>query len=522
MIITLVGAGAATIQSVPAIFKGDPGDGGSGGTVTWANVTGKPTSFTPSTHTHSIAQVTGLQTALDGKQPTTTFKTINNESIVGTGNIVVEGGTGSDVGTHKLIGPSDTVPSGWSVISTFDAGGVTLRVIAQGGVQPTSYLGVVATNLRMPTASTTSNRQFNSRSHHKARDTISALQINLPGWWWQQASGAGFTQYREHPTQGTATYRASIEYPEGTFTQITFSGSVSGTANAGQDMLSDSVAVSIPEGASFWVRVYMTSTWGMIYFAGDNNTPVGDNNYGERLEYAASGIVDKTMGGTITNTGTSIGRPQYSPIAIIAQTVKPSILLVGDSRVWGQNDTFDADGNKGELARGLGPHFGYINVGSAGDSPSDYLVSNSRRTALAQWCSHVVSQSAINALRSGSGQNKTASTVLAEQQQILALFPNKRRLTTTTMTRTSSTDSWATTANQTPIDVSARIIEYNEAIRAGVPNSIGYFDIADTLETSRNSGIWRTPGFTIDGLHASPTGYAATVAGVDVTKVSRI
>ena len=56
---------------------------------------------------------------------------------------------------------------------------------------------------------------------------------------------------------------------------------------------------------------------------------------------------------------------------------------------------------------------------------------------------------------------------------------------------------------------------------AGVPNSVGYFEIADTLETSRNSGIWRSPGFTIDGLHPSPTGYAATVAGIDIAKVSR-
>ena len=395
----------------------------------------------------------------------------------------------------------------------------TATVAAAAG--PAPYLGIVATNLRMPTASTTSNRQFNSRSHHKARDEISALQINLPGWWWQQASGAGFTQYQEHPTQGSATYCAAIEYPEGTFTQLTFGGNVAGTASAGQDMLSDSVPVSIPEGASFWVRVHMVSTWGMVYFVGDSNTPVSDQNYGERMEYAASGIVDKTMGGTIANTGTSVGRPLFSPIAIIAQTAKPSVLLVGDSRVWGQRDTFDADGNKGELARGLGPHFGYINVGSAGDSPSDYLASNARRTALAQWCSHVVSQAAINALRSGTGQNKTAAVVLAEQQQILALFPSKRRLTTTTMTRTTSTDSWATVGNQTPIDVSARIIEYNDAIRAGVANSVGYFEIADTLESARNSARWRAPGFTTDGLHATPTGYAATVAGVDISKVTR-
>lgn len=33
----------------------------------WAGITGKPTSFPPSTHSHAISQVTGLQTALDAK-----------------------------------------------------------------------------------------------------------------------------------------------------------------------------------------------------------------------------------------------------------------------------------------------------------------------------------------------------------------------------------------------------------------------------------------------------------------------
>ncbi|WP_250324106.1 head fiber protein [Bacillus velezensis] len=35
--------------------------------VKWADVTGKPSSFPPSTHTHTIANVTNLQTTLDGK-----------------------------------------------------------------------------------------------------------------------------------------------------------------------------------------------------------------------------------------------------------------------------------------------------------------------------------------------------------------------------------------------------------------------------------------------------------------------
>ena len=33
--------------------------------VAWGSVTGKPSTFTPATHTHAIANVTGLQALLD-------------------------------------------------------------------------------------------------------------------------------------------------------------------------------------------------------------------------------------------------------------------------------------------------------------------------------------------------------------------------------------------------------------------------------------------------------------------------
>ena len=48
---------------------------GGGGPVAWADITGKPSTFTPSPHTHVIADTTGLQTALDGKQPLATVLT---------------------------------------------------------------------------------------------------------------------------------------------------------------------------------------------------------------------------------------------------------------------------------------------------------------------------------------------------------------------------------------------------------------------------------------------------------------
>ena len=43
------------------------GTGGTSGPVSWESVTGKPAEFTPAAHTHTVGQVDGLQTALDGK-----------------------------------------------------------------------------------------------------------------------------------------------------------------------------------------------------------------------------------------------------------------------------------------------------------------------------------------------------------------------------------------------------------------------------------------------------------------------
>lgn len=49
---------------------GDHSLGGYLTSVAWGDVTGKPTTFSPSAHTHSISNITGLQTALDGKATT--------------------------------------------------------------------------------------------------------------------------------------------------------------------------------------------------------------------------------------------------------------------------------------------------------------------------------------------------------------------------------------------------------------------------------------------------------------------
>lgn len=48
----------------PVVIYGVP-SGGGGGSTAWADITGKPTTFTPSAHTQAISTITGLQAELD-------------------------------------------------------------------------------------------------------------------------------------------------------------------------------------------------------------------------------------------------------------------------------------------------------------------------------------------------------------------------------------------------------------------------------------------------------------------------
>lgn len=58
--VTKIGDGDTVWNDLPrASFAPKPSGGGSGGSVAWADVTGKPTEFTPSAHTHGWSEITG-------------------------------------------------------------------------------------------------------------------------------------------------------------------------------------------------------------------------------------------------------------------------------------------------------------------------------------------------------------------------------------------------------------------------------------------------------------------------------
>lgn len=68
---------------------------GSAGVSSWNDLTDKPATFPPATHTHAIADTTGLQTALDGKAASTHTHSLNDlaDSDAAPGQVVTWSGT---------------------------------------------------------------------------------------------------------------------------------------------------------------------------------------------------------------------------------------------------------------------------------------------------------------------------------------------------------------------------------------------------------------------------------------------
>lgn len=352
-----------------------------------------------------------------------------------------------------------------------------------------------ATRCNIPDSNSASNKQASGWSTHIATSDLTSLQVIFPNWYMSGSNA-------ETGGGGDATITASVEYPRGTFTQITFGGSASGSiANAAQ-LLSDAVSVSIPRQAKFRIRYYLSAPSGIVF---DNRLAPEDV-----MRFGASGLPDVTMGGTPSG-GTNATTQSYRPCAILSYTTRLALFLPGDSRTagqWGvangdtQTDTFGGLGIlERSFCRGEAP---YIVAQRAGDSFASFNAGSTLRRALAAYCDVIVSGYGISDVQVGGA---TASSVVALFQTFSALFGNKPVYQTTLLPLSTSTDGWATTANQTTSTTNGVRIGFNNALRTGALSGTyltglaGFVELADEIESARDSGIWKAPGYTGDGVH---------------------
>jgi uncharacterized protein YjbI with pentapeptide repeats len=173
---------------------------------TYSNLTGKPSTFAPSAHTHAISEVTGLQNALDAKLPSANFTYAN---LTGTPNLTVYLTTANATATYlpsanftyaNLTGPQNLLDT--ELIRA------KLRDYSESVSSPTISSGTLTLNLETSNIFTVS-----------LNAAITTLTISNP-----PASGSGGSFTLILTADGTAravTWPASIKWAGGTAPTIT-------------------------------------------------------------------------------------------------------------------------------------------------------------------------------------------------------------------------------------------------------------------------------------------------------------
>jgi lysophospholipase L1-like esterase len=324
--------------------------------------------------------------------------------------------------------------------------------------------------------------------------------------------GASGGEYVPSPT-GTMTLTASVSQSSN-FYQATKNGSASFTVASNATLFTDPVSCEIASGTPLFVR------WFMQMGAG-NKWPRGYQCFsGVRADNITEGtaLTDLTMGGAMSfSSGADYG---ISGLLGITQTPKLAIACIGDSIMWGQGDdatglatptslTGDGNGNWGWLQRAaFNSNVPCLVLARSGDQASLNLAPNCKKRRLLTGPSGPIVDWVVLMLGVNDATNGQTYTQLKTNLTsiITALHNHGVKVCLCTISpRTTSTDSWATTANQT-MSASHGLSDppnlVNTDLRGG--NFYGadmMYDFAAKCESSVGSCIWKAGSVTADGVH---------------------
>jgi hypothetical protein len=370
-----------------------------------------------------------------------------------------------------------------------------------------SYNGAVANHTRINDLLDASTVAM-ARSHHRATENITSLQVEFGNYYVPQSGPTVETS----PGAAT-TITASVEYPAGTCHTFTFGGNSFGTIPNGGVLLTDPNTVTIPAGADFWIRDYLSNSSGLVV---NMYVSAADTHNGDKL--ITRSPTDQTANCTTMSGGTA--GYLYYPDAIVGPTQLHSYCLEGDSRLSGYNDVpNDSLDAVGQVERWVVPYYSVINIGLGGDRANKFIASHTNRIGLWKYCSGVIIE-----LGGGDiyfGHNSAAKV----EGWLKTIYRYNSYLNggsgpvwiTTIAGDTTSSNNWLTVAGQTLSAVQPVGAEVNRWMRSstassvGVPNYAGYFETANPVQTAQDSGYWCVTavprGCTFDGLHPSPYGY---------------
>jgi hypothetical protein len=166
--------------------------------------------------------------------------------------------------------------------------------------------------------------------------------------------------------------------------------------------------------------------------------------------------------------------------------------------------------------------YGFVKIASSGDTASNFatMALSARRLALIQGCTHAICDYGVNDFTFGKSvaQLQASLTIIWASLKASGMKVYQSLI----LPRNSSTDSFATTANQTPINSAANNVTINNWIKAQVGTLIdGYLDTVSVCCSDSTSYLWEANGTanyaTLDGLHPTKTLHQAMAALVPTT-----
>ena len=336
------------------------------------------------------------------------------------------------------------------------------------------------------------------------------------------------------PVNGLASYStnmsaltimAVVEYPLGVFHYATFAGNTNGVCQTNALLQSDLMPLFIPANTKFWVRTWVQAAKAPAGYIVSTvrNGPLDLFN-ATSLEggslIGTNDITFSTLTNTIPNAGSGAGQYyNFAPAAIVGSGMDHAIAFLGDSVSVSSAIQTGSSGNyQGFLAAAVGTNFPSVSMNWFGNALTYEATNPNPHLSLTlRACDIALSELGFN----DGALDFTFSRMTNLLTQLwLSYATNGVKVYQTTITpRNSTTDGYTTLGNETDT-MGAPRIAVNNWIRTCPPPLSGYFDAADAVESSRDSGKWKVNGLAYpngicaDGVHPTTNGAALLTAAL--------
>ena len=322
-------------------------------------------------------------------------------------------------------------------------------------------------------------------------------------------------------TGNPITLDAAIEYNSVTI-PLYFSGQPSVVLANGSSICSDVGSYDIPAQTTAYWRASVTVGTGQKWSL---------NSLGSLASTYSNNGSDTTSGtGALANSGS--GAYFFAPTAILGKTYplsSNSVCIIGDSISSGTNDFYTSNGGTntgGYIIRGLGGfstpiNYAWQNFGVPSTGLTQYLptASNTWFTQQLSSCAYIISEGGINNIGSATAvQMEGYVTSLAQEAQARGIPFYQTTLTP----KTTSTDYWQTTTNQTVTANETVRTAFNDWVRTKPSPLTGYIDAAGLIECNASNVVTTDGGRfcvfgTVQVTSTATSGSASTLVDTSQT-----